>query len=737
MVEAATLISFGLLGWAGVFAVRLNQQRLYDYDRKLYEVVFPRDTEPAQIMDWFMAITRPLRRPRWRVLGVKTASIEHYTDQSGAHFILRLPAQDAKSIVRQLDNHLPGTHAFEIEPSALPKWTHSREYQMSNMQGRLNVSNPPAVVRSILGAIPPHELGAKEATGWQLVFMPAVNELPPREAHEVKLSYGLSMFVPRPDKDGAKEQREKLKHQNYLVTLRTAAVATTNGRAQELLSLLDHATGSVHGSRSWLKALASGPRVARRMQQAAAPLRFPIQLSLEEIAALSAIPTKGVSVPALPKARTKHMRPDRDFPTGPITLARSTLPESDRLLGFTPMDTTTHVKVIGATGKGKSNVFKLAVAGLMASKRKQGFIFINPKSEMTDEILSLIPPDRYGDLIYLNLKDNRPVGINPLRGSDPSKTASFLYDVFVSLWGAGPETGDILYNALYVGARTPGMTLYDVAYMLYDNAYCERVTANLPEGVVKLFWGEYRAKSRSDRERVRAPVVRRLRPFLREPMHAVFGQSEGVDFKQAINDNKIIIANLSVGELGEDTAYLFATMVVAMAWMAIQERRITEHTSVYTCFADEFPKYLKVSTDFDMVAATARGYRFALWLAIQDLTQLGRMRDGFITNTRNAVIFPSNANDAVILARELGLDSEDIMRLGKHHAILTTTHDGEPLAPATGYTLPPPEPQSDVEAAKQASRMNYGKPLSEIEREMKARRKADVDDDRPRPLLGG
>ena len=74
-------------------------------------------------------------------------------------------------------------------------------------------------------------------------------------------------------------------------------------------------------------------------------------------------------------------------------------------------DRRRHTYVIGATGMGKSVFLKnIAYQDMMDGR---GFAFIDPHGDVTEELLSMVPPDRIEDVIYFDPSDlENPIGMN-------------------------------------------------------------------------------------------------------------------------------------------------------------------------------------------------------------------------------------------------------------------------------------------------------------------------------------
>src|SRR5207249_9631482 len=127
------------------------------------------------------------------------------------------------------------------------------------------------------------------------------------------------------------------------------------------------------------------------------------------------------------------------------------------------------------------------------------------------------------------------------------------------------------------------------------------------------------------------------------------------------------------GLLGEDTARLLGSFVVAKAWQAATGRAALGQDARVdaSLYVDECQNFLTLTRSFDEILAEARGYRLSLVLAHQHLGQLPRdLRDGISANARNKVFFSMSPEDAFVLARQTSpqLTDHDLANLGAYQA---------------------------------------------------------------------
>ena len=87
-----------------------------------------------------------------------------------------------------------------------------------------------------------------------------------------------------------------------------------------------------------------------------------------------------------------------------------------------------------------------------------------------------------------------------------------------------------------------------------------------------------------------------------------------------------------------------------------------------------------------------------------------------------AAILADPLNYAQVVARTTGgdLSAADFERLGRYEVYLQLVANGQVTRYASGRTLPLPPPLSDPARVREASRLRYGRPISEVEAELAA-----------------
>lgn len=528
--------------------------------------------------------------------------------------------------------------------------------------------------------------------------------------------------------DGEKRAalRSKVADYGFACTVRLGAVAGSPARRRSLiLSLL-----------SALR-LAQAPGVtlslrresARRLNQAAPPLRWPLRLGVAELVPLTGWPVGDDDLPGMPALHPTLLPPPPGTTGTRRVVARASAPlhEGDTLaIGVEAA--LRHVLVTGPTGTGKSTLLANLIMQDIADGR--GVVVIEPRGDLVDDILARIPEHRASDLVVIDPQDAAPVGLNPLhRGARrPDLVADGVLSIFKGLYGPaiGPRSQDILYAGLLTLAQRDDASLVMLPLLLTNPGFRRSMTAGLRDPLsLEPFWAAYDNWSEAERATAIAPVMNKLRPLLRPGLRDVLGQRRPrFDLRQVFTERKVLLVPLRRGVVGPDVARLLGALVMADLWQAIQGRSAVPQDRRHPVMVvlDEAQDYLHLSTDLGEALAQARGYGVGFTMAHQLLAQLPlELRAAVLTNARSRVIFQVSPEDAVQFAKgHPELTALDFSALGRHEVYASIYADGRVTPYASGVTLPLAAPSASPARIRAASQARYGRPLDEIEADFAA-----------------
>ncbi|WP_238011526.1 type IV secretion system DNA-binding domain-containing protein [Dactylosporangium sp. AC04546] len=439
-------------------------------------------------------------------------------------------------------------------------------------------------------------------------------------------------------------------------------------------------------------------------------LRHGFLATVEELATLAALP-QDLAVPGLDRARAKAMPAPAAIPAGGRdvkVLGRAQT--GGRSVGLHAVDARQHVHLIGKTGVGKSTLLLNMILADVHARR--GAVVIDPRGDLVLDILDRLPANYADRVAIIDPDQPNPACFNPLDDSgDPHLAVDNLVGVFSKIFQRhwGPRIDDTLRVSCLTLMRHANPTLALVPPLLNDRAFRSRFVHDLsdPEGLGG-FWAWYDSMNEGMRAQVIGPVLARLRAFLlRDFVKDVIGTAHSTLHMSQILDGGLLLCRLPKGQLGEETARILGSLIVARTWQAAIARagQPEQQRRDATLYIDEVQNFLNLPGSVEDILSEARGFRLGLVLAHQNLGQLPAATASAISaNARSKIYFNVDPLDARDLARHTRpeLDEHDLAHLDVHTAAARLLVSNRELPAFTFTTNPPPAPVGEATAIRQA-----------------------------------
>ncbi len=400
--------------------------------------------------------------------------------------------------------------------------------------------------------------------------------------------------------------------------------------------------------------------------------------------------------------------------------AETTYRNERRKFGIKRDDRRRHMYLIGKTGMGKSTVLEnMIIEDIRAG---HGVAVVDPHGDLAEKVIEYIPSYRINDVIYFNPADiEYPIAFNVVEQVEPHLrhlVASGLIGVFQKLWADswGPRLEYILRNAILAILDYPGSTLLAVTRILSDKAFRKKVIEKVKDPVVKSFWvNEFAGYADKFAAEAVSPIQNKVGQFLSSSLtRNIIGQvKSAIDMRKVMDEQKILILNLSKGRIGEDISALLGAMMVTKIQLAAMSRvDIPEdERKDFYLYVDEFQNF--TSDSFANILSEARKYRLNLILAHQYLDQLSEtVKSAVLGNVGTLIVFRVGATDAEELVKEFSptFTAEDIVNLPKYEFYLKLMIDGVASDPFSARGLPPlseDEKTGNIEKVIRVSRERY------------------------------
>lgn len=464
-------------------------------------------------------------------------------------------------------------------------------------------------------------------------------------------------------------------------------------------------------------------------------------VNTEELASIIHFPSKEVATHHIRFLYAKNAPAPREIPTEGLYLGHSIYRGDQRPIYMNLNDRRRHMYIIGKTGTGKSEFLKDMI--MQDIENGQGVCAIDPHGEFVEDILQMIPPERAEDVIYFNPSDlERPMGMNIME-ADTEEQRHFVVSSVIGLMYKlydpnrtgiiGPRFEHAIRNAMLTIMYKKGSTFIELVRALTDNKFVEELLPLVKDPMVRRYWTDQIAQT-SDfhKSETLDYIVSKFGRFVtNKTMRNIIGQSESsFNFRQAMDEQKIILCNLSKGILGEEDAKFLGLILVPKVLTAAMSRQniSMEERKDFFLYVDEFQNY--ATEDFAAILSEARKYRLNLIVANQYIGQIEEdVKNAIFGNVGTIAAFRVGVQDASYLQHEFApvFNETDLINIEKYHIYLKTIVDNEPVPPFS-MSL-----QKDMNAIKakmnpelaemirQLSRFKYGKNKHEVEEEISSR----------------
>jgi hypothetical protein len=401
------------------------------------------------------------------------------------------------------------------------------------------------------------------------------------------------------------------------------------------------------------------------------------------------------------------------------------------MFGILRADRGRHLYIIGQTGTGKSGLLELLT--LSDIYYNQGFAVIDPHGDYASNVIKYIPKNRIQDVIYINPADSEyPIGFNPLELTDSTskgQVSSELVGVLKRMFESwGPRLEYILRYTILALLDYPNATLLDITRMLVDKPFRNDVIRHIDDPVVKNFWvTEFASWNEKFASEAVAPVLNKVGAFTANPLvRNIVGQTKSTfNIREAMDNGKIIIVNLSRGLVGEDNAAILGSLFVTKIQLAAMSRAdiadIKDRRPFYL-YVDEFQNF--ATDSFAVILSEARKYGLNLTIANQYISQMAEpVRDAVFGNVGSMVSFRVSPDDSPFLVKyfEPQFEAGDLSQFHNRHFVTSMSINGEKANPFSATTLNIPDVLEDNSPEIIAhSRATYAKDKQSVESAIRA-----------------
>jgi hypothetical protein len=464
-------------------------------------------------------------------------------------------------------------------------------------------------------------------------------------------------------------------------------------------------------------------------------------LSLKELTTMYHFPPSGInSTPNLKQSRFTSAAAPLTLSKEGTTLGTNTFRGVTTDVKIADEDRLRHLYAIGQTGAGKTGLLRTLIdQDIRAGK---GVCFIDPHGNDILEVLAGVPPERYEDVIYFDPADTaRPFGLNlleydPARPEQKTFIVNEILAIFRRLYGdvpesMGPAFEQYFRNATLLIMEDPasGSTMLDIPRVLANKAFRDAKIAKSNNPVVNQFWTEIATKAEGEAslQNIVPYITNKFDDFTANDfMRPIVGQQQSsFNFREVIDNKKILLVNLSKGRLGERNANMIGLIVVGKLFMAALSRADNPR-AVYNPFYLYIDEFQNITTDsIPGILSEARKYKLSLTMAHQFLSQIDeKIRDAVFGNVGNMAVFRVGEEDAEYFEKQFAptFSALDFVNIENQNAYVRILASGVPQKPFNIKTLRlKPGNPDQIDDLRQLSSLTYGRDRATVEGMIRSR----------------
>ena len=475
--------------------------------------------------------------------------------------------------------------------------------------------------------------------------------------------------------------------------------------------------------------------------------RYGMVINSEEFASMYHLPLASTETPKIDWLLSRKALPPSNLPREGLLLGLSTYRNQTYEVRIKQQDRRRHMYIIGKSGGGKSVLLKSMIKQDIEEGR--GVCVMDPHGDLAKECIEFVPRERAEDVIYLNPADyERPMALNMLEfDSDNPQQKTFAVEEMLKIFDqlydlkatGGPMFEYYMRNAMLLLMEDPesGSTLVEIPKVLADDQYRAYKLKKCKTPSVRDFWIKEAQKAGGEASLANMVpyIASKLTPFITNDFlrPVISQQKSSFNFRQIMDEGKLIFCDLNKGKLGDLSAYLIGMVVVGKILMAALARGDMDPKlrRDFYLYIDEFQNFLTDS--ISAILSEARKYGLNLIIAHQFISQLSRkggdtqIRDAIFGNVGTMIAFRIGAEDAEFLEKEFSpiFTRFDLMNAEAYTVNIKLLIDNTASKPFNMKPIyHPPGGKKEKELAnmiKELSRYKFGRKRELIEAELAER----------------
>lgn len=462
-------------------------------------------------------------------------------------------------------------------------------------------------------------------------------------------------------------------------------------------------------------------------------------LSTEEISSIFHFPISTTETPKIKWLKAGAAPPPLNIPKEGMILGYNDYRGVKTDIRLADSDRRRHLYTIGQTGTGKSNFLQeMAKQDAMNGK---GFCFIDPHGDAIEDILTAIPKERAEDVIVFDPSDvERPFGLNMLE-YDPAhpEQKTFVINEMIGIFDqlydlkatGGPMFEQYVRNAMLLIMEDPetGSTLMEISKVLADEDFRKLKLSKCNNPVVVDFWVKEAEKAGGEAALANMVpyITSKLTTFVsNDMMRPIIAQQKStLNFREIMDEGKILLVKLSKGKIGEINAHLLGMVIVGKILMNALARgdMPEDQRRDFYLYLDEFQNVTTES--ISQILSEARKYRLCLTIAHQFIGQLKEeISKAVFGNVGSIVALRVGPEDAEFLEKQFEpiFTANDLVNVDNYNGFTRMLVNGELSKPFNIKFYPPTRGNQEIaNYLKELSRLKYGRDANIVNREIMER----------------
>lgn len=344
-----------------------------------------------------------------------------------------------------------------------------------------------------------------------------------------------------------------------------------------------------------------------------------------------------------------------------------------RQIWFNPERRSTHLHVIGGSGRGKSKFLEHMIREDIL--KGHGLCLIDPHGEICDEIVSWCARHRIDDFRRTHLIDPRlgnwRTGFNPLKryeNEEPLNRVDNAIEALAQVWGAEKSTDTpsirTVLRAIFTALIENGQTLaeaFPLTSLDDEESLRQFMAAAIKNPLIRETWAGYQRMSEKaprDFAHEFGGARRRLLELLHDDrLREMFGQNEiALDLRRCMDESHIVLVNFAGTGFDENRARVLGALLIREFFLVAKQRdlKLAQERPFYL-YIDECAGFL--TPDIASLLAQTRKFGLHAILSHQWLEQLKAASPEIyaaVMAIQNKVVFGGlRDEDATLIANEL------------------------------------------------------------------------------------